>query len=177
MKIGQATQVIALVCLVASGCSQEAPTGTEQAEGAPITGAVPPPTPAVDEPTPPVLAGPTEDALGAPDETPIATEVNIDRVESMMITRPDETPEALVIFVSGLVESNGWSDPRLVPLDPDEAGGTRSFSFVATSPDREMQRNASQPIEVRLEIESFPPEVETIRIISATNELTAFVGN
>jgi hypothetical protein len=40
-----------------------------------------------------------------------------------------------------------------------------------------MRVSEPQPLEVRLEMSAFPSEVEMVRIVGATNELTAFVGN
>ncbi len=144
-----------------AACSQETPVAVEQD----------------DEVSAPQAEVPTEIAPDPPEQAPPSTEVAVERVEGLMVSQPSDQPETVVIFASGIVGSDGWTEPRLIPLNPDETSGTRSFGFVATSPDREMPSRVPQPIEARLELEMFPPEVEMVRIVSATNELTAFVGN
>ena len=108
---------------------------------------------------------------------PPSSEVTIERIESLMISRPSEQPGTVIILASGLVGSGGWSRPRLVPADPDETTDIVSLNFVATSPGQEMRMSEPQPVEARLEMSAFPSAVEMVRIVGATNELTAFVGN
>ena len=140
---------------------QEAPTADEQVIG---LGA-------------PQLAVPAPAELIPAQDIPRSTEVPIERVEGLMVSQPADQPEMVVIFASGIANSDGWTEPRLVPIDPNEMGETRSFNFVATSPAREMASNVPRPVEARLELDAFPPEVAMVRIVSVTNELTAFVGN
>ncbi len=106
-----------------------------------------------------------------------STELIIERVESLMVTRPDEQTDSVIILASGLVPSRGWSRPRLVPADPDETTDAVNFHFVATSPAREMPESDPQPIEAQLEMPAFPSEVKMVRIISTTNELTTILDN
>ena len=120
---------------------------------------------------------PTPASANLPVQVPPSSEVIIERIESLMISRPSEQPGTLIILASGLVGSRGWSRPRLVPADPDEATDTVSLNFVATSPEQEMRMSDPQALEARLEMPLFPSEVEVVRIVGATNELTAFVGN
>jgi hypothetical protein len=94
-----------------------------------------------------------------------------------MITRPDDTPGSVLIMAAGTVASDGWSRPRLIPVETDSDPTTRTFNFVATSPGVDAPQPDNVPIEVRLEIGAFPPEVELVRIVAANNELTGFVGN
>jgi len=93
-----------------------------------------------------------------------------------MVSLPTELPGATVILASGLVDSRGWSGPRLVPVGANEAGDTMSLSFVATSPEREMP-GEPQPIEALIEFPALAPGIKTVRVIGATNELTARVSN
>jgi hypothetical protein len=105
--------------------------------------------------------------LAAETAIPARTELPVTRVESVMISRPDNAPETLVIQVAGSVGSEGWTDAKLVPAETEPAPTIRSFRFVATSP---------EVIEVRAEFDTFPAEVQTVRILSATNEVMAIVG-
>ena len=161
MENGQLTLAIIALGFFLAACSQETPVAVEQGT----------------EVSAPQIEVPTESAPDPPEQVPPSTEVAIERVEDFMVSQPSGQPEAVVIFASGIVVSDGWTEPRLIPLNPDDASATRSFGFVATSPDREIPSRVPQTIEARLELEMFPPEVEMVRIVSATNELTAFVGN
>ena len=164
MKRGQLSLVIIASGIFLSACSQEAPVSTEPLieTGTLQTEQIEAPAPSVQIPI---------------KNTPPSSKAAIRRVEGLMISRPSDQPEAVVIFASGVVDTDGWTEPRLVPINPDETIGTLSFNFVATSPGREIPTRIARPIEARLDIEEFPLGVDIVRIVSASNELTAFVGN
>ena len=144
------TLTVASLALLLTACGQEAPVPVD---------------PAV-EAEAPVL----------PTEIPALTEVPVQRVESVMITRPNDDPNAVVIMVAGSVTSDGWTAARLIPAATEPSATMRSFQFVATSPEHADAAAQPRPIEARVEFEQFPEGVETIRIVSATNELMAIVG-
>jgi hypothetical protein len=102
----------------------------------------------------------------------------VNTVESVMVTRPRDAPASVSIMASGTVLSQGWTDAKLLPLD-DTNGDTsiKSFTFVATSPATPVAGSSLQPIEAQLQIDSLPADVKAIRIVSATNEVSATVGN
>ncbi len=128
------------------------------------------------EPAPADAVAEPEIPLAAETAIPARTELPVTRVESVMISRPDNAPETLVIQVAGSVGSEGWTDAKLVPAETEPAPTIRSFRFVATSPEVIDANAAPQPIEVRAEFDTFPAEVQTVRILSATNEVMAIVG-
>nr|TFG54694.1 MAG: hypothetical protein E4H34_02030 [Hyphomicrobiales bacterium] len=161
MNIWRPSLLVIVPALLVAGCGQDAPA--------------PPADPFVEAAVPQAEA---EVTPPIPEEaTPPSTELAVERVEGLMISHPADQPDALVIFASGMVPSDGWTEPRLIPINPDQTSGTLSFDFVAISPEQEAAARAPRPVEARLEIEAFPQDVEMVRIVSATNELTAFVGN
>lgn len=108
---------------------------------------------------------------------PPSTETSVNTVESVMVTRPQDAPASVSISASGTVLSSGWTGAKLVPLD-DTNGDTsiKSFTFVATSPATPQPNASMQAIDVQLQINSLPADVKAIRIVSATNEVSATVG-
>ncbi len=129
-----------------------------------------------DAPVPADPGAEAEAVPAPPTEIPANTEVPVQRVESVMITRPDDHPNAVVIMVAGSVTSDGWTEARLVPAATEPSATMRSFQFVATSPEHADAAAQPRPIEARVEFDPFPEGVETIRFVSATNELMAIVG-
>jgi hypothetical protein len=91
-----------------------------------------------------------------------------------MLSRPPDAPMTLVIHVSGTALSPGWSDAKLAE-EPDNGTDTsiKTYRLVATSPAMPDENRTAQPMEVELRLESLPPDVKTIRIVSATNEISA----
>jgi hypothetical protein len=149
--------------------------GCEQQQGAAQT--------EVPEPAPPsTIATLTEPAAPLPEPSapiPLATELPVNAVDSVMLSRPDDAPSGLIIRVLGTAASGGWSLPKLEPVE-DEAStdaSIMSYQFVATSPESTGDTNtAAEQIVVELRVESLPPDVMAIRIVSATNEISAPVA-
>jgi len=126
-------------------------------------------------PAPTAEAGPAPAAPPeAPPPIPPSTELPINTVDSVMLSRPSDTPEAMIIRVLGTAPSLGWTEPKLSPMsDTGGDASIRSYQFVATSPETPDGGKATQPIETQLRVDVLPPEVKTIRIVSATNEVSA----
>ena len=112
-----------------------------------------------------------------PPPIPPSTELPNGSVDSVMLSRPQDAPESMIIRVLGTAPSAGWTEPKLEPM-ADTSGDTsiKSYQFVATSPESADAGAATQPIETELRVEGLPPEVKTIRIVSASNEVSAPVA-
>jgi hypothetical protein len=117
-------------------------------------------------------------APAAPAQTAVApsTELTVKTVESVMVTRPQDAPDTVVIQVSGTVPSVGWTDPKLVPVESTDPT-VRSFNFVATSPADAAAGAAAEPVQARLQLDTLPEDVTAIRIVSATNAVQAFLSS
>ncbi|MNC97797.1 hypothetical protein D3C83_155760 [compost metagenome] len=79
----------------------------------------------------------------------------------------------MIIHVSGTTASAGWTDAKLAEVSEAVNERTRTYQFVATSPAALEGIRAEQPIEIEVRVDSLPPEVTTIRIVAATNEVSA----
>jgi hypothetical protein len=150
---------VAVLALALAGCNRNASETAPQAEEAPIAA-----------PAEPVAEAP---ALEQAPEIPPNTETEVSAINSVMLSRPPDAPDAVVIRASGFTATPGWSDPKLM-LEEDTSGDTsiRTYRFVATSPETP-QTGEEQPVDTELRIDSLPAEVKTIRIVSATNEVAA----
>ena len=94
-----------------------------------------------------------------------------------MLSRPQDTPTAIVVHVTGTTISPGWTEPKLVEeTDNVTDSDTKTYKFLATSPETPDENRTSEPIEAEIRIDSLPPAVKTIRILSATNEISAPVA-
>jgi hypothetical protein len=153
---------VAMLALVLAACDQNT-TETEAPE--------PPPAP-VAQTEPPA---PPPPAVEAPAPIPPSTEVPVNSVDSVMLSRPDDAPNAMIIRVLGTTASGGWTLPRLEPMaeeGPDAS--VISYQFVATSPEAPEEANtAGERIEMEARIDSLPADVTTIRIVAANNEVSA----
>ena len=91
-----------------------------------------------------------------------------------MLNRPQDSAQAIVIHVSGTALSTGWTGAKLVE-DPDSGGDAsiKTYKLVATSPEMPDENRTAVPMEAEIRVESLLPEVTTIRIVSATNEISA----
>lgn len=91
-----------------------------------------------------------------------------------MINRAADSPSALIIDVTGTIPSGGWTNPRLVE---DTAATTdpslRVYKFVATSPDQTSADQMPQMVNAQLRIDSLPPEVKTLQVVAAGNQISA----
>lgn len=115
-----------------------------------------------------------EAAVAAPGVVPPATETTVTRVESVMVTRPQEAPHSVRIQASGIVGTRGWSGARLVPVENAD-GKTRSFNLVARSPAAGESAGPTEIVEAELQLDMLPNGTEMIRVIGATNEVSAFM--
>ena len=157
--------VVVVLVLALGGCNQNtAETQAPDAAPAPVAqaepAAAPPPAAPVPAPIPP------------------STEAPVNSVDSVMLSRPQDAPSAMIIRVLGTAASTGWSLPKLEPMaDAGSDASIVSYQFVATSPEASDDANtAAEQIETELRVDSLPPEVTTIRIVSATNEVSAPVA-
>jgi hypothetical protein len=130
----------------------------------------------VQQPAPPPLAN-VEPAAPppAPVPPPPSTELPVATVDSVMLSRGDDAPDTMIIRVLGTAVSGGWSLPKLEPMTDDASeASVLSYQFVATSPEAgDDTSTAAEQIEAELRLDSLPSDVTTIRIVSATNEVSA----
>ncbi len=91
-----------------------------------------------------------------------------------MLNRPPDAPGALIIDVSGMTLSAGWTNPRLAE-DPQNSAdpSVKSFKFVATSPQTAERTPSQQTVEAEIRVDSLSPDVKSIRVISSSNEISA----
>jgi hypothetical protein len=110
----------------------------------------------------------------APPPIPPATELPLNSVDSVMLSRPQDEPMAIIIHVSGTAVSPGWTDAKLAEESDAGADSTvKTYKFIATSPPMPEPNRSAQPIEAEIRVDSLPPDVKTIRIVSGTNEVSA----
>src|SRR5580765_2093792 len=137
--------LIAILPLALVACNRQqaqAPSSTTQAETAAPAGAdqrdATPPTAAVaDQPAP----------------IPPSTELQVDRVTSVMVSRAPNAPDTIIIHAAGTVVSPGWSDAKLAPIEGANALPTiKAFSFVATSPEMPDEKRAPAAVETELRV-------------------------
>jgi hypothetical protein len=89
-----------------------------------------------------------------------------------MLSRPSDAPAAIVIVISGTAISPGWTDAKLAEEPDNGDASVKTYKFVATSPAMPDENRTAEPVEAEVRIESLAPEVKTIRIVSATNEIS-----
>ena len=58
-------------------------------------------------------------------------------------------------------------------LDKADDATIKTYKLVATSPAMPDENRTPQAMEAEIRVESLPPEVKSIRIVSATNEISA----
>jgi hypothetical protein len=148
---------LAAIAVVIAGCNRN-PTQT-------VSQSAPAPAPA---------AAPAQAQPAAPPPVPASTELPLNTVDSVMLSRPSDAPMAIVVQVSGTALSPGWTNAKLVE-DPDGTGGAnvKTYKFVATSPEMPDENRTAAPMEAEIRIDSLSAEVTAIRIVSATNEVSA----
>jgi hypothetical protein len=147
----------AAIAVVVAGCNRN-PTQTESQPA----------------PAPATTAAPVIPPPAAPPPIPAATELPLNTVDSVMLSRPSDAPTGIVIEVSGTALSPGWTNAKLVE-DPDSGAdvSVKTYKFVATSPEMPDENRTAAPIEAQIRIDSLSAEVKTIRVVSATNEVAA----
>ena len=158
----RSTLFLALLLALAA-CNRN--SAQDQAQKAPTPASVP----AAEAPPPTAQA-----SAAAPAPIPPSTELQVDRVTSVMVSRAEDKPDAVIVRVAGTVASAGWTEPKLTAVeDANAATNLRIYSFVATSPEMPADAKAPTPVETELRIDGLPPEVRTIRVTSATNAISA----
>jgi hypothetical protein len=132
-------------------------------------------------PAPAPAAAPTAPAPAPqpppPAPIPPETELPLNTVDSVMLTRPQDAPMAIIIRVSGSAVSPGWMGIKLVE-DAENAAdpAVKTYKLVATSPAMPDENRTPEVLETELRVDSLAAEVMTIRIVSATNEISAPVA-
>jgi hypothetical protein len=148
---------IAAIGFVLAGCNRNQTPAPPQPAAPPAATVTPPPP-----------------APAAPAPIPAATELPLDSVDSVMLSRPQDSPMAIVIHVSGTAVSPGWTNAKLTEDVGNSADvSVKTYKFVATSPEMPDESRTPQPVEAEIRVESLSPDVKTIRIVSATNEISA----
>jgi len=152
---------VLVLALAIAGCDQNT-TETKAPEAPP-----PAPVATAEPPAPPPPP--------APAPIPPSTEVQVNSVDSVMLSRPADTPDAMIIRVLGTTASAGWSLPKLEPMaDGSSDASIMSYQLLATSPEAVDDANtAPEQIVTELRVDLLPPEVTTIRVVAATNEVSA----
>jgi len=145
------------ILLTLAGCNRS-PTQQPAASPAPAAPeAAPAPVP--QPPPPPAI--------------PPATELPLNTVDSVMLSRPQDEPASIVIHVSGTSLSAGWTGAKLAE-EPDSGDASiKTYKFVATSPEMPDENRTPQAMEADIRIDMLSPDVKAIRIVSATNEVSA----
>lgn len=158
--------------LVLAGCDNK-PTGEVAQAPAPA----PLPAPAV-PPVTQTATVPPPAAAPMPSTTPtmpLGASQAVYTVDSLVVSRPDDSPKAVVIKASGSVRTGGWTEPKLEEMPDTDDATVKSYRFVATSPTAAATVQALQTIDADLRVDSLPPKVTTIRVVSETNEISASV--
>ena len=154
--------VLTTLALALADCNQspQQQSQTQTEAPAPITSAAPATAP--------------QAAANQPAPIPPSTELPVDAINSVVLTHPSDAPTAIVVRVSGSTASAGWTEPKLTPsTDTGKDASIMTYEFVATSPEMPNEKRVAQPVQVELRIDTLPPEVKTIRIVSATNDVSA----
>jgi hypothetical protein len=133
--------------------------------------------PAPEQPAAPAAAPAAPAQPAAPPPIPPATELPLNTVDSVMLTRPQDAPMAIIIRVSGSAPSPGWTGVKLIEdTENAPAAGVKTYKLVATSPEMPSESRTPETLEAELRVDALPEDVMTIRIVSATNEISAPVA-
>jgi hypothetical protein len=102
-----------------------------------------------------------------------ATELPLNTVDSVML-RPS-TGRAGVDRDSrfGTALTPGWTDAKLTEEPEGTDASVKTYRFVATSPEMPDEKRTPQSMEAEVRIDMLSPDVKAIRIVSATNEVSA----
>jgi len=160
--------------LVLAACDNK-PSGLPPAPGAPIPEQSPVPAPPPPLLVPAPAAPAPAPAAAAPSTVPLGTQQAVYAVDSLVVSRPDDAPKTVVIKANGSVRTGGWSDPKLEEMPDSDDHSVKSYRFVATSPTASATIQALQGVEAELRVDTLPPKVKTIRVVSETNEISASV--
>jgi hypothetical protein len=128
--------IAAAVVLALTGCNRSPQSNTPAPEQAPAATA---PAPAPLPPPPPPI--------------PPATELPLNTVESVMLTRSQDAPMAIIVRVSGSALSTGWTDVKLVD-DAENATdpGVKTYRLVATSPAMPEENRTPEILEAEIPV-------------------------
>ncbi len=164
MKVTRAGAAgVFVLALAAAGCNQNTAETQAPPEQAPA------PVATAEPPAPPPPA--------APAPIPPSTETQVNTIDSVMLSRPSDAPSAMIIRVLGTTASAGWTLAKLEPMEGSSDASVMSYQLLATSPEAADDGNtAPEQIITELRVEALPPEVTTIRVVSATNEVSAPVA-
>ena len=125
-------------------------------------------------PEAPAATAPAAPQPSAPPPIPPATELPVNSVDSVMLSRPQDEPMAIIIHVSGTALSTGWTNAKLAEESDGGADSSiKTYKFVATSPEMPDENRTAQPIEAEIRVDSLSPDIKAIRIVSSTNEVSA----
>ena len=132
---------------------------------------------------PPPSAPPAAPAPVTQSPYPVTTDLSPTKAEERAVASVNTvslqhpSTDALIIDVSGLVPSAGWTNPRLVPVDDEkERSDTKTYRFVATPPDSP-KGNLALAINARVEVDNIPPNLKFVRIVTAENQTAVNVAH
>jgi hypothetical protein len=145
------------VCAAVSACNRNSsPAQPQPAAPAPVAAPAAPPSAPQAPPIPP------------------GTEVPVASINSIMLNRPQDAPGSLIVDVTGTTASAGWTNPHLSEdSEAAEDPAVKTYKFVATSPQTEAPNPSPQMVDTELRVDTLPLEVKSIRVISASNEISA----
>lgn len=149
---------VMVVFAVITGCNRNSPPA--QPQSAPAVAPAP--------------AAPTPSPAPQPPPIPPGTELPVSSVDSVMLNRAPDSPDALIIDVTGTIPSGGWTNPRLVEDTTATADpSVKIYKFVATSPAQSSADQTPQMIDAELRTDSLPAQVKTVRVVAAGNQISA----
>jgi hypothetical protein len=164
MKVTRAGAAgVFVLALAVAGCNQNTAETKAPEEQAPA------PVATAEPPAPPPPA--------APAPIPPSTETQVNTIDSVMLSRPSDAPSAMIIRVLGTTASSGWTLAKLEPMEGNSDASVMSYQLLATSPEAADDGNtAPEQIITELRVEALSPEVTTIRVVAAMNEVSAPVA-
>jgi hypothetical protein len=91
-----------------------------------------------------------------------------------MLNRAPDSPDALIIDVTGTIPSGGWTNPRLVEdTTATDDPSVRVYKFIATSPNQTSADQMPQMVDAELRVDSLPAQVKTVRVVAGGNQISA----
>lgn len=150
-----------LAFAVVAGCNRNSPPA--QPQSAPAAA----PAPAARAPAP----------VPQPPAIPPGAELPVSSVDSVTLNRAPDSPNALIIDVTGTIPSGGWTNPRLVQdTTATDDPSVQVYKFVATSPNQTSADQMPQMVDAELRIDSLPAQVKTVRVVAGGNQISAPVA-